>query len=322
MAFRLKLVPEKTSIDFFRWQWATFGVSALMVAASVVLVIVMGLNFGIDFKGGTTIRTESSQPLDVGAYRAALSPLDLGDVSITQVFDPTFGPDKQVAQIRIQAQQGAESLTPEAILAVEAALKGADPAVVFAAVESVGPKVSGELLQSAILAVLAAATGILIYIWMRFEWQFAVGAVAALVHDVVVTIGVFALFQLKFDLTIIAALLTILGYSINDTVVVFDRLRENLIKYKTTPLRDLMNLSVNETLSRTLMTSGTTLIALIALLVLGGDVIRGFVFAMTFGVVVGTWSSVFVAKNIVLWLGVKRDWSKPAETPFPGAEQP
>ncbi|NCU20445.1 protein translocase subunit SecF, partial [Candidatus Falkowbacteria bacterium] len=123
MAFRLKLVPEKTSIDFFRWQWATFGVSALMVAASVVLVIVMGLNFGIDFKGGTTIRTESSQPLDVGAYRAALSPLDLGDVSITQVFDPTFGPDKQVAQIRIQAQQGAESLTPEAILAVEAALK-------------------------------------------------------------------------------------------------------------------------------------------------------------------------------------------------------
>ncbi|MCE8421620.1 protein translocase subunit SecF, partial [Rhodovulum sulfidophilum] len=167
-------------------------------------------------------------------------------------------------------------------------------------VESVGPKVSGELIRSAILAVAAACAGIAVYIWLRFEWQFALGSVAALIHDVLVTIGVFALFQIKFDLTTVAALLTVLGYSINDTVVVFDRLRENLVKYKTMPLRDVMNLSVNETLSRTIMTLMTTLIALVSLLVFGGDVIRGFVFAITFGVVIGTYSSVYMAKNIVL----------------------
>ncbi|SIS80418.1 protein translocase subunit SecF [Phaeovulum vinaykumarii] len=312
MAFRLKLVPEKTSIDFFRYQWVTLGFSGAMVVASLIAVLIFGLNFGIDFRGGTTIRTEATQPVDVGAYRAAIAPLDLGDVSISEVFDPTFGPEKNVAQIRVQAQDGAESLGPEALSAIEGALQAVDPSLGFEAVESVGPKVSGELIKTAIIAVASATVAILIYIWLRFEWQFAVGAVAALVHDIMVTVGIFAVLQIKFDLAIIAALLTILGYSINDTVVVFDRLRENLIKYKTTPLRDVMNLAVNETLSRTVMTSGTTLLALIALLVLGGDVIRGFVFAMTWGVIVGTWSSVFVAKNIVLWLGVKRDWSKPA----------
>ena len=312
MALRLKLVPEHTKFDFFRWQAGTFGFSVMLVLASLVLVATMGLNFGIDFKGGTTIRTETTTAIDVAAYRAAVAPLNLGDVSITEVFDPTFGPDEHVAMIRIQAQTGAESATPEMVAAVEAALLETDPAVIFASVESVGPKVSGELIQTALLAVLAATAAILFYIWLRFEWQYAIGAVAALVHDVVVTVGIFAALQIKFDLAIIAALLTILGYSINDTVVVFDRLRENLMKYKVMPLRDVMNISVNETLSRTVMTSGTTLIALIALLVLGGDVIRGFVFAMTWGVVVGTYSSVFVAKNIVLYLGVNREPKKPA----------
>jgi preprotein translocase subunit SecF len=309
---RLRLVPEKTNIDFFRFAPLTFGFSALLVVLSVVAVLLYGLNLGIDFRGGTTIRTESTSPVDVGAYRAALSPLALGDVVIAEVFDPTFEAGRHVAMIRIQAQAGDEALSPATLAAVEAALVAADPALRIVAVESVGPKVSRELLRSAVLAVLGATAAILIYIWLRFEWQFAVGAVVALVHDVVVTVGVFALFQIRFDLAIIAALLTILGYSINDTVVVFDRLRENLIKYKTTPLRDLMNLSVNETLSRTVMTTGTTLLALIALLVLGGDVIRGFVFAITFGIVIGTYSSVYVAKNVVLWLGVKRDWTKPA----------
>jgi len=176
--------------------------------------------------------------------------------------------------------------------------------------------VSGELIWAAVIAVATATAAILFYIWLRFEWQFAVGAVAALVHDVAITVGIFSLVQIQFDLAIIAALLTILGYSINDTVVVFDRLRENLIKYKKMPLRDVMNKSVNETLARTVMTSGTTLIALIALYVLGGDVIRGFVFAIIWGVIIGTYSSVFVAKNIVLFLGVKRDWGK---TDGPGA---
>jgi preprotein translocase subunit SecF len=304
---RIRLVPDNTSIDFFKYAQITFGASVVAMVLSLILWLAMGLNFGIDFRGGTTIRTESVQAVDVGAYRAAIQPMNLGDVTITEVFDPTFGPEQNVAQIRIQAQEGAEAVTPETIQAVEAALQGVDPSITFPAVESVGPKVSGELIISAVLAVLGATLGILIYIWLRFEWQFAVGAVAALVHDVTVTIGIFALFQIKFDLAVVAALLTILGYSINDTVVVFDRLRENLIKYKKLELREVMNLSVNETLSRTVLTSGTTLIALIALLILGGDVIRGFVFAITWGIVVGTYSSVYVAKNVVLYLGVNRN---------------
>ncbi|WP_022708131.1 protein translocase subunit SecF [Paracoccus zeaxanthinifaciens] len=330
MAFRLKLVPDETKIDFFRWQFVTFGFSAILMLASVVVLFLNGLNFGIDFRGGTTIRTEAVQPVDVGAYRDAIQPLDLGDVAITQVFDPSFGPERNVAQVRIGAQDGAEAVTPATIEEVRGALQQVDPSIEFASVESVGPKVSGELINTAIYAVLAALVGISIYIWLRFEWQFSIGAIISLLHDVLITMGIFALFQIRFDLTTIAALLTIVGYSINDTVVVFDRLRENLMKYKTKPLRDLMNLSVNETLSRTVMTSGTTLLALIALLVLGGDVIRGFVFAITFGILIGTYSSIYVAKNFVLWLGVKRDWDKsdPKDpkkrknvSPFEGAEE-
>ncbi|CAG0910596.1 unnamed protein product [Cyprideis torosa] len=241
---------------------------------SLVAWLTLGLNFGIDFQGGTTIRTESSQSVDVGAYRDALAPLNLGDVSITEVFDPTFGEDQNVAMIRVQAQADQEAVGSQTVMAIEAALQAVDPSITFPSVESVGPKVSGELIWTAILAVAASLVAILFYIWLRFEWQFSVGAVAALFHDVLLTIGIFSVLQIRFDLATIAALLTIIGYSINDTVVIFDRLRENLIKFKVMPLRDLMNLTVNETLSRTLMTSGTTLIALIAMLVLGGDVIR------------------------------------------------
>ena len=310
---RLRLVPEVTNIDFFKYARITMGASVVAVIASIILWLTVGLNFGIDFQGGTTIRTEASQPVDVAAYRGAVEPLDLGDVSITQVFDPTFDADKNVAMIRIQAQEGQESAAEGMVGQVEAALKGVDDTLTFTSVESVGPKVSGELIQTALLAVAAALGAILIYIWLRFEWQFSVGAVAALFHDIILTIGIFSLLQIRFDLATIAALLTIVGYSINDTVVIFDRLRENLRKYKKMDLREVMNLSVNETLSRTLMTSGTTLLALVALLVLGGDVIRGFVFAITWGVIVGTYSSVYVAKNVVLMLGVKRDWSKPSD---------
>ncbi|MBE2275703.1 MAG: protein translocase subunit SecF [Rhodobacteraceae bacterium] len=316
MAFRLKLVPTTTNIDFFRWQWLTFGASIVATLASIACVLILGLNFGVDFKGGTTIRTESTAPVDVGLYRQALDALALGDVTITEVTDPTFGADQNVAQVRIGAREGEEAVTPEVMLEVEAALKAVDPAITFPSVESVGPKVSGELIQKAILSVVLASAGIAAYVWLRFEWQFAVGTVAALVHDVVVTIGVFSLFQLKFDLSIVAALLTILGYSVNDTVVIFDRLRENLAKYKTMPLREMMNLTANETLSRTVMTATTTLIALTALIIFGGDVIRGFVFAMLFGVIIGTYSTLYVAKNIVLMLGVDRgDKPKKKATP-------
>ena len=306
MAWRLRLVPEKTNINFFAIQWATFGTSIFMMVASVVLIFTMGLNFGIDFRGGTTIRTESTTPVDVGAYRDALSTIDAGDVSITEVFDPSFRDDQHVAMVRLSAREGEESVTPEVIAEVEAALQAIDPAITFPSVESVGPKVSQELITSALLAVLAGAAGILFYVWVRFEWQFAVGTVAALIHDVLVTVGIFALFQIKFDLTIVAALLTILGYSVNDTVVIFDRLRENLAKYKQMPLREMMNLTANETLSRTIMTASTSFISLMVLFIFGGDVIRGFVFAMLLGVVLGTYSTLYMAKNIVLMLGVDR----------------
>jgi preprotein translocase subunit SecF len=311
---RLRLVKQNTNFDFFnRWKlW--FGISAFLVVLSFGSFILQGLNYGIDFRGGTTIRTESPLPVDVGVYRDAIGALNLGDITISEVFDPTFGPEQNVAMVRIQAQDGEESVSTAVIEAVEAALVEVRPDIKFVSVESVGPKVSGELIQTAAIAVVLAIGAVLIYIWLRFEWQFALGAVLALVHDVILTIGIFSELQIKFDLAIIAALLTIVGYSLNDTVVVFDRVRENLIKYKKKDLKEVLNISINETLSRTFMTSATTLLALIALFVLGGDVIRGFVFAMIWGVIVGTYSSIFVASAILLWLGVKRDWTKPTDT--------
>lgn len=307
---RLRLIRDDTSIDFFKHARVWLGISLVMMVVACGSFAMRGLTYGIDFQGGTSIRTQSELPVDVAAYRAALAPLNLGDVSIAEVNDPTFADNQHVSLIRIQAQEGDERIASETVDAIEAAMQTVDPTMTFPSVESVGPKVSGELIKTAIMAVSLAVGAILIYIWVRFEWQFAAGAVLALCHDVLLTIGIFSEIGLTFDLTIIAALLTIVGYSINDTVIVFDRVRENLRKYKQMELREVLNLSINETLSRTLMTSGTTLIALIALYTLGGDVIRGFVFAMIWGVVVGTYSSIFVASTIVLVLGVKRDWSK------------
>ena len=319
---RLKLVPTGTKIDFFKLSSITFGASLIGMLAAIILFLTIGLNFGIDFRGGTTIRTDSKISVDVAKYRSVLSELDLGDISITEVFDPTK-PDQNVAQIRIEQQEDEGSATVKTVEMVQKALRTIDNQMTFPSIESVGPKVSGELIKTAIIAVVTAIFAVLFYIWLRFEWQFSVGAVAALVHDIVLTIGIFSILQIKFDLAIIAALLTIVGYSLNDTVVVFDRVRENLRKYKKTELKDVLNLSINETLSRTVMTSVTTLLALISLFALGGDVIRGFVFAMSWGVIVGTYSSVFIASNILLRLGVKRDWSKPsagAGTQFSGID--
>lgn len=311
---RLRLVPEQTKFDFFSRPVLWLGISGLLMVVALASFLIQGLNYGIDFRGGTTIRTETSVQVDVGEYRDALAALELGDVVISEVFDPNFRDDQNVAMIRIGAQDGEEAVSTEVIETARVALAAVAPDIKFVSVESVGPKVSGELIRTAAIAVALAIAAVLIYIWLRFEWQFAVGAVVALVHDVVLTIGVFSEVQIKFDLAIIAALLTIVGYSLNDTVVVFDRVRENLIKYKSKDLKEVLNLSINETLSRTFMTSVTTLLALIALFVLGGDVIRGFVFAMIWGVIVGTYSSIFVASTMLLRLGVKRDWSKPTDT--------
>jgi preprotein translocase subunit SecF len=283
-----------------------------LILLSCISLILQGLNYGIDFRGGTTIRTESELKIDVSEYRQQLGPLNLGDIVISEVFDPTFRENQYVTQIRIEAQEGDESITALAVDSVAKALREIDPDMKFPLVESVGPKVSSELVKAATLAVISAIAAVLIYIWLRFEWQFALGAVFALLHDIILTMGIFSQIQIKFDLAIIAALLTIVGYSLNDTVVVFDRVRENLRKYKKKTLSDILNLSINETLARTIMTSVTTQLALISLFVLGGDVIKGFVFAMIWGVLVGTYSSVFIAGTVLLYLGVKRDWSKSA----------
>ncbi|OWJ76327.1 MULTISPECIES: protein translocase subunit SecF [Haematobacter] len=304
--YRLKLVPDNTNWDFFRFARVVFPASMLAMVIAIASCFTLGFNFGIDFLGGTTIRTEASQPVDIGAYRNALEPLGYGDVTLTQVYDPTFRADQHVAQIRIQAPDDAHMLSSEQIAAAERALQAVDPTIRFQAVETVGPKVSGELVSMALLSLGAAIIGIMFYIWMRFEWQFGVAAVAALVHDAVMTIGVFSLFQIKFDLTVVAAVLTVVGYSINDTVVIFDRVRENLVKYKKRSLKDIVNLSLNETLSRTIMTTMTTFLALLVLLALGGDVIRGFSFAMVFGIFVGCYSTIFIASVVLIWLGVDR----------------
>lgn len=307
---RLRLVRDDTSIDFFSKARIWLGISMVAMVIAFASFLIQGLNYGIDFQGGTSIRTDSAIVVDVAQYRSVLEALDLGDVSIAEVDDPLFDEDQHVALVRVQAQEGDERIASETIEAIQTALRTIDPGMTFPSVESVGPKVSGELIQTAIIAVALAVVAILLYIWMRFEWQFAVGAVVALAHDVILTIGIFSELQIKFDLAIIAALLTIVGYSINDTVIVFDRVRENLRKYKKKDLKEVLNLSINETLSRTLMTSVTTMLALLALFILGGDVIRGFVFAMMWGVLIGTYSSIFVASTILLVLGVKRDWSK------------
>ena len=308
---RLKLVPKNTSWDFFSRSKLWIGISIVLVVLSLLSFFIQSLNFGIDFRGGTSIRTESSEPIVVADYRRALSSLDLGDITISEVFDPNFSDDQNVAMIRIQAQPGQEAATSTLVENSLQKLREVSEDIKFVSVESVGPKVSGELIKTAIIAVILAISAVLFYIWIRFEWQFAVGAISALIHDVILTIGIFSALQIKFDLAIIAAILTIVGYSLNDTVVVFDRVRENLRKFKKRSLVEVMNLSINETMSRTVMTSVTTLLALISLFILGGDVIRGFVFAMIWGVVVGTYSSIFIASTILLWTGVKRDWSKP-----------
>ena len=323
---RLKLVPRNTKIDFFRFQNLTFGLSVLGVLASIVLYFTAGLNYGIDFRGGSMLMVETETAIDVGGIRDAVDSVGVGDTSVTELNDPgaeLTGNAKNVAMIRIEQQDNDPAIQNESIVAVKDALTAGFPGIKFLSTDSVGAKVSGELVRAGVIAVVLAVAAVLFYIWLRFEWQFSVGAVVALIHDVILTIGVFALVQLEFNLAIIAAILTIVGYSLNDTVVVFDRVRENLRKFKKTTLKEVLNLSINETLSRTVMTSVTTLLALIALYVFGGDVIRGFVFAMIWGVIVGTYSSIFVASPVLLKLGVTRDWEKKdgnAGTQFAGVD--
>ncbi len=293
----LRLVPPDTKIRFMAIHKLNFAISVLMVVASIFLLAFKGLNYGIDFKGGILLQAHTQEPADMAAIRSTLGALDLGEVALQ-----TFGTDDDVL-IRIEKQQGGDAAQQQAVNRVKQAL---GPDVHYERVEVVGPQVSEELFWNGMYALGASLLAIVVYVWFRFEWQFGVAAVLAEIHDLISTLGLFALLGMEFNLTSIAAMLTIAGYSVNDTVVVFDRVRENMRKYKTMPLKDLLDLSVNQTLSRTTMTSATALLALFALYIFGGEVLRGFSLAMIWGVVVGTYSSIFVASAVLLYLRVRR----------------
>jgi preprotein translocase subunit SecF len=293
----LRIVPDDTKFDFMRFRRVSFPISALLSIIAIFLYFHPGLNLGIDFRGGTLIEVQDkSGPADLAKMRATLGQLNLGDVQLQQ-----FGTPQDVL-IRISEQPGGEAAQQQAVAKVKAALGGN---LEYRRVEVVGPRVSGELLSYGTIGIMLAIGGILLYLWFRFEWQFALGAMIANVHDLVLTIGFMSLTQIDFDLTSIAALLTILGYSLNDTVVIYDRIREMLRRYKKLSMPDLLNTSVNATLSRSIITHVTVTLSLLALLLFGGQAIHSFTATMMFGVVlVGTYTSVFIASPILIYLGV------------------
>lgn len=334
----LRLVPQDTNIAFLGMRRAAYIFSSILIAASFALFFSRGLNFGIDFRGGILIEFSTVNAVDLDDLRDDLGGLGLGDVAIQE-----FGASNDIL-VRVESQEGdaevqraTQDVVKDRLRALFAApmalpegfdLQAATPedldvlvgskiydvneaqiltGISFRRVELVGPKVSGELINAGIMAVVLAILAVLIYIWFRFEWQFGAGAVVALVHDVGLTVGFFALTGLEFNLSIIAAILTIVGYSLNDTVVVYDRVRENLRRYRSMPLPELFDKSINEVLSRTVMTSVTTLIALFALFFFGGSVIQGFTAAMIWGVFIGTYSSIFIAVPFLLVLNLSRE---------------
>ena len=297
----LRLIPDDTKIQFMRLSRFGFFLSGILCLASILAFFFIGLNIGVDFKGGTVVTIRTVEAANIDQLRSTLGGLDLGDVELQE-----FGSPRDVL-IRVEAQPGGDDAQQAAVTKLKAAL-GTD--VEYRSVEVVGPKVSGELAQEGILAVVLSIFCVLFYIWFQFEWQFAVGAVLSMLHDVVLAVGLFCIIGLEFNLTIVAAILTILGYSLNDTVVVFDRIREFLRKYKSMPLADLIDFSINSVLPRTLLTSVTTLIALTSLYIFGGEVIRGFTLAMILGVLIGTYSSIFIAAPVLIILGTNREGAR------------
>ena len=293
----LRIVPDDTKFDFMRFRRISFPISALLSLLAIGLYFVHGLNFGIDFKGGTLLEIQTkSGPADIAALRAQLTPLNFGDVQLQQVGGPSD------VLIRIAEQPGGDQAQQAAVQKVRQLF---GDSVEYRRVEVVGPRVSSELLAYGTVGLMLAIAGIFIYLWFRFEWQFSLGAMIANVHDIVLTLGFMSITQIEFDLTSIAALLTILGYSLNDTVVIYDRIREMLRRYKKMPMPELLNTSINSTLSRSIITHVTVTLALLALLLFGGKAIHSFAATMTFGVVlVGTYTSIFIAAPILIYLGV------------------
>ena len=293
----LRLIPTDINISFIPKRIMFFIFSAVLITSSVGLFLAQGLNYGIDFQGGILMEVRTDKAADISAMRTTLGNLGLGEVALQEFGQPTD------VLIRVQRQEGGEGAQQAAVEKVKA---GLGLSVDYRRTEFVGPKVSEELFWDGVMAVSLAILAILVYIWFRFEWQFGLGAIVALTHDVLSTIGIFALLGLEFNLATVAAVLTIAGYSINDTVVVYDRVRENLRKYKKKDFGQLLNESINQTLSRTVMTSVTTLLALLALYFLGGTVIKDFSFAMIWGVIIGTYSSICLAVPMLMYLNVNR----------------
>jgi preprotein translocase subunit SecF len=294
----LKLVPDNTNIGFLRWRNVATIISVLMIAGSIALVALKGLNFGVDFAGGLMMEVRFEQPARVDALRGVVNSAGAGAASIQ-----TFGDDNTVS-IRLPLPPGDEAAVQRVVEKVQSVIRAANPDASFRRTETVSGKVSGELVRAGALAILFAMVGISIYIWFRFEWQFGVGALFALLHDVALTLGFFAITGYEFDLNIVAAVLTIVGYSLNDTIVVYDRIRENLRKYRKMGMVELLDLSLNETLPRTIVTSLTLIIALATLVIFGGSVLFGFSVAMLLGIIIGTYSSIFIAAPVLIWLGV------------------
>jgi preprotein translocase subunit SecF len=293
----LRIIPDDTKFPFMRFRRISYPFSAILSVISVVAFIVVSMNFGIDFTGGTLIEIQSKGgKFDVASVREQASDLALGEVEVQE-----FG-DKGEVSLRFGLQQGGDKAQQQVVEKVKAAF---EKDFEFRRIEVVGPRISGELVQSGTLGIVLAILAVLVYLWFRFEWQFAIGAVIATLHDLVLTIGFFAITQIEFNMTSIAAILTIVGFSLNDTVVVFDRIREMLRRYKKMPIDELLDIAINSTLSRTIYTSVTTALALLALVLFGGSVIQGFSYAMIFGVIVGIYSTVFIAAPVLIYLGVR-----------------
>jgi preprotein translocase SecF subunit len=303
----LIVIRRIPNIDFMRWHLPGFAFSGLLSVATVVLFLTVGLNYGIDFTGGTLIEVRTTNgPADLAAMRAKIDALHLGEPSLQGYVDKTTaecGAPPSCVLIRLPEQPGGDAAQMQAVQKLRDAL---GPGVEYRRQEIVGPSVGSELIRAGVLATVLALGAIAVYVWFRFEWQFGVGAMVSTLHDVITTVGLFALFQLEFNLTTLAAILTIAGYSINDTVVIYDRVREVMRKHRTMPFRDLINLALNETLSRTILTVSTVALAVLALLFFGGEVLRGFSIAMLWGIVIGTYSSLFIAAPVLYYVQPNR----------------
>ncbi len=305
----LRIVPDNTNISFVRLRFVAFAFTILLTVASIGLIATRGLNLGVDFVGGLMIEAGFSQPVELDELRQTVGRLEVGEVSLQQ-----FGSPRNIA-IRLPLPPGDETASQAVVKRVQAAIAQKHPDVSFRRVDTVSGRVSGELIRNGVFAVLLAIAGIAVFTWARFEWHFGVSTLVALFHDVIVTLGFFALTRLEFDLNVVAAILTIVGYSLNDKIVIDDRIRENLRKYRQMEIGALIDLSVNETLPRTVMTTLSMVLALGSLLIFGGEVIRGFTAAMLLGIVIGTYSSIYVSSSLLIALGIDRSALAKRSTP-------